>query len=145
VFDINSLKCFKAEELEDLVCGGKEEKWSVGMLAEHLTPTQGYDKNSPVYLYLLEYLAQIPVPMQRLFLQYVTGSPRLPYGGFVQLSPKLTIAKRITPEGKDPNKFLPSVMTCQNFLKVPEYTSYAVLQAKFDYALKEGQNSFTLS
>eukprot|EP01022_Parablepharisma_sp_SALTPOND_P012544 TRINITY_DN1618_c0_g1_i1.p1 TRINITY_DN1618_c0_g1~~TRINITY_DN1618_c0_g1_i1.p1 ORF type:complete len:1441 (+),score=186.83 TRINITY_DN1618_c0_g1_i1:639-4961(+) len=145
VLSIDSLRCFKTEELEDLVCGGKEEKWDPMALAEQITPSQGYDKTSPQYMFFIEYLSNLSTPTQRLFLQYVTGSPRLPFGGFAKLNPRLTVAKRITPEDKNPDDFLPSVMTCQNFLKVPEYSSYAALQNKFDYALKEGQNSFTLS
>lgn len=133
------------EELEDLICGGKEDKWEIEMLSENLVPAHGYDKTSIQYKFLLEYLSKLKNVMQRLFLQYMTGSPRLPFGGFSKLNPKLTIAKRITPEGENPDKFLPSVMTCQNYLKMPEYSSFAILQQKFDYALKEGQNSFTLS
>ena len=82
---------------------------------------------------------------QKLFLQYVTGSPKLPYGGFAKLNPLLTIAKRLTPEGQLADSYLPSVMTCQNYLKIPEYSSLEILCQRFDYALKEGQNSFTLS
>ena len=139
------MRCFKTEELEDLVCGGKEEKWTVEMLTEEVIPSHGFDKTSLTYKNLIEYMVKLNSNMQRLFLQYATGSPRLPYGGFSKLTPKLTIAKRITPEGMNPDNFLPSVMTCQNYLKVPEYSSFEILQRKFDYALKEGQNSFTLS
>ena len=145
VLSVESLKCFKADELEDVICGWKEEKWDAMLLSEQIAPCHGYDKSAPQYMFLIEYLCKLNVVMQRQFLQYATGSPRLPLGGFSKLTPKLTIAKRMTPEGKKPDDFLPSVMTCQNFLKVPEYSSFAVLQAKFDYALKEGQNSFTLS
>jgi len=142
---IDALRCFKIEELEDLVCGGKEDKWVTTMLSDYIIPTQGFDKASPQYSQVLVYLSKLDLKMQRLFLQYATGSPRLPHGGFKTLNPKLTVAKRIIPEGASPDDYLPSVMTCQNFLKVPEYSSYDVLKAKFDYALKEGQNSFTLS
>jgi len=142
---IDSLRCFKMEELEDLVCGGKEEKWDPAILSEWILPSNGYDKASPQYSFMIQYLSQLNTASQRLFLQYATGSPRLPFGGFAKLNPKLSIAKRITPEGKKPDDFLPSVMTCQNFLKVPEYATYEILKTKFDYALKEGLNSFTLS
>eukprot|EP01022_Parablepharisma_sp_SALTPOND_P018813 TRINITY_DN3126_c0_g1_i1.p1 TRINITY_DN3126_c0_g1~~TRINITY_DN3126_c0_g1_i1.p1 ORF type:complete len:844 (-),score=94.00 TRINITY_DN3126_c0_g1_i1:742-3273(-) len=145
VFPIESLQFFKSTELEDLICGDKVEQWDVATLQENITPVHGYDKASPQYKYFLQYLASLPKVLQRLFLQYVTGSPRLPVGGFAKLSPKLTVAKRITPEGDHPDVYLPSVMTCQNYLKIPEYSTYQVLKEKFDYALNEGQNSFTLS
>ena len=107
--------------------------------------TQGYSKDSPQFGYLVQYLSKLDLGMQKLFLRYVTGSPRLPFGGFARLNPVMTMAKRLTPEGDCPDLYLPSVMTCQNYLKVPEYSSFEVLAQKFDYALKEGQNEFTLS
>ncbi len=93
----------------------------------------------------MQYLSQLDKMKQKLFMQYVTGSPRLPSGGFAKLSPPLTIAKRLTPEGEVADEYLPSVMTCQNYLKIPEYTSYDILSQRFNYALTEGQSSFTLS
>lgn len=46
---------------------------------------------------------------------------------------------------ENPNLFLPSVMTCQNFLKIPEYSNLEILTERFDIASREGQESFTLS
>ena len=48
-------------------------------------------------------------------------------------------------ESDNPNQFLPSVMTCQNFLKVPEYSSKEILAERFNIASSEGQENFTLS
>ena len=36
-------------------------------------------------------------------------------------------------------------MTCQNYLKIPEYSSYEVLRDKLTYAMNEGNNEFHLS
>eukprot|EP00826_Nyctotherus_ovalis_P014067 TRINITY_DN13884_c0_g1_i8.p1 TRINITY_DN13884_c0_g1~~TRINITY_DN13884_c0_g1_i8.p1 ORF type:complete len:359 (-),score=88.28 TRINITY_DN13884_c0_g1_i8:38-1114(-) len=145
VLKVEALACFKVDEIENLICGGKEDKWNIPLLSKNVVASQGFGKASPQYMFLLEYLSSLTFPMQRLFLTYATGSPRLPFGGFEKLSPKLTMVKRLTPKGLSPDHFLPSVMTCQNFLKVPEYSSYAVFKEKFDYTLREGQNSFTLS
>lgn len=41
--------------------------------------------------------------------------------------------------------YLPSVMTCQNFVKMPEYSSYEVLVERFTTAVREGANGFSLS
>ena len=40
---------------------------------------------------------------------------------------------------------LPSVMTCQNYLKLPNYSSAETLAAKLTTAMTEGQGSFHLS
>ncbi len=139
------MKLLKPSEVEGLVCGDRGANWTLEQLSEYIIPVHGYERGSAQYQYLLRYLSQLSNLNQRLFLQYVTGSPRLPHGGFAKLNPRLTISKRITPEGDFPDVYLPSVMTCQNYLKIPEYSTYEVLRDKFDYALNEGQNSFTLS
>lgn len=47
------------------------------------------------------------------------------------------------PHGSD--DFLPSVMTCVNYLKMPDYSTLEVLQQRLDMAIKEGQGAFHLS
>jgi len=41
--------------------------------------------------------------------------------------------------------YLPSVMTCVNYLKLPDYTSVEVLKRRLMTAMKEGQGAFHLS
>ena len=60
------------------------------------------------------------------------------------LKPKLTIVKRICYE-KDIEKYLHSVMTCQNYLKFPEYKSYEIFKEKLEYAINESKNLFGFS
>jgi E3 ubiquitin-protein ligase TRIP12 len=43
------------------------------------------------------------------------------------------------------NDYLPSVMTCVNYLKLPEYSNKAVMREKLSTAMKEGVGSFHLS
>lgn len=43
------------------------------------------------------------------------------------------------------DEILPSVMTCQNYVKLPPYSNYEILKMKFEQAYNEGCNSFTLS
>ena len=40
---------------------------------------------------------------------------------------------------------LPSVMTCANYIKLPPYSSQAVMKDRILYAIREGQGSFDLS
>ena len=40
---------------------------------------------------------------------------------------------------------LPSVMTCANYIKLPPYSSKAVMQERLLFAIREGQCSFDLS
>jgi len=81
---------------------------------------------------------------QKRFLIFTTGASRLPLGGFKALSPKLTVVKKSMNGNDNPDHFLPTVMTCQNYLKIPQYSSYEILKEKFNLAMNEGSNEFHL-
>ena len=67
-------------------------------------------------------------------------------GGFGQLDPRITVVLKKPAYAHDQkDDILPSVMTCQNYIKMPDYSSYEVLKAKFDYAIEEGSVGFSLS
>lgn len=146
VFRMDALKCFLFEELEGLI--GGDDSLPKGLL-EHVVPDHGYDKTSPTFLNFIKYMEEMEKEEVRNFLMFITGSPRLPLGGLKNLRPKLTVVKinhiQNSCNEQDPDKFLPSVMTCQNYVKLPDYSSFEVLKAKMDYAVKEGVNSFNLS
>lgn len=53
--------------------------------------------------------------------------------------PKLTIVrKEAMDRGHAADEYLPSVMTCFNFLKLPDYSSKEVLREKLLLAINEG-------
>jgi E3 ubiquitin-protein ligase TRIP12 len=103
------------------------------------------------------------MPERRDFLQFVTGSPKLPIGGklhptitsfndranheagFKSLTPMFTVVCKPNEPPLMPDDYLPSVMTCVNYLKMPNYTSQEMLRAKLSVAIKEGQGAFHLS
>ena len=70
---------------------------------------------------------------RKQFLIFTTGSSRLPFGGFKSLSPKFTVVKKYCEDGNNPDDYLTTVMTCQNYLKLPEYSSYNILEKKYYY------------
>lgn len=102
---------------------------------------------------LLEIIHKFDQEQRRAFLQFVTGAPRLPPGGFASLSPKLTIVRKVhiskascflvafyfwfrhrliislfalsilQHSSNCADLDLPSVMTCANYLKLPPYSS----------------------
>lgn len=41
--------------------------------------------------------------------------------------------------------YLPSVMTCVNYLKLPDYSTLEIMRKKLSLAIKEGQGAFHLS
>ncbi|CDJ49815.1 hypothetical protein EBH_0028800 [Eimeria brunetti] len=75
------------------------------------------------------------------FLQFVTGTSRVPIGGFKNLigmrgPQKFSIQKAY---GEDR---LPSAHTCFNQLDLPAYSSKAVLREKLLLAITEGREGF---
>ncbi|KAL8586262.1 hypothetical protein ACOMHN_003777 [Nucella lapillus] len=145
IFPLSSLQCFYPEELEQLFCGSQWGPWDVKMLMENCRPDHGYTHDSKAVVFLYQLLASFDLQQQRDFLQFVTGSPRLPVGGFRSLSPPLTIVRKTFEAGENPDDFLPSVMTCVNYLKLPDYSSLDIMRDKVHTASREGQLSFHLS
>ena len=56
-------------------------------------PDHGYSRSSPQYDYFLRYMSEMPKDRRSHFIKFVTGSKRLPTGGFRALHPNLTIVK----------------------------------------------------
>ena len=156
VFDIDNLKCFSSNELVDIICGSSvlnNSFWTYEHLVQNIIPSHGFNKESLVYEGLIEILMKMTNEERKMFLLFVTGSPRLPIGGFKNLYPKLTVVMFQSEYNENtmnfgnfnPDKHLPSVMTCQNYLKIPNYSNISILKEKLFFAIKEGNNAFHLS
>ena len=146
VLPLSHLRLFYPEEMEHLFCGGSFTKWDVKMLLESCHVDHGYTMESRAIKFLFEILSEYDEEEQRRFLQFVTGSPRLPVGGLKSLTPPLTIVRKSHGvSGDAPESYLPSVMTCVNYLKLPDYSTLEIMRAKVRHAALDGQNSFHLS
>ncbi|XP_028896731.2 E3 ubiquitin-protein ligase TRIP12 isoform X3 [Zeugodacus cucurbitae] len=148
VFSTQRLRMFYPEELESVFCGSgatNYQRWEVKMLQDCCRTDHGFTQDSQAIQYLYDILSTYNRDEQRLFLQFVTGSPRLPTGGFKSLTPQLTIVRKTFDGNQNPNDYLPSVMTCVNYLKLPDYSSREVMRQKLKVAANEGSMSFHLS
>lgn len=67
------------------------------------------------------------------------------FTGFKSLTPPLTIVRKTFDPSMKTDDFLPSVMTCVNYLKLPDYTALEIMREKLRIAAQEGQHSFHLS
>ncbi|CAF1083349.1 unnamed protein product [Rotaria sordida] len=148
IFPIQHLKCFYPDELHQVFCGsGSTDLWDLKVLLESTRCDHGYNLNSRAVKWLFDIMINFDIDEQRAFLQFVTGSPRLPVGGFRMLHPPLTIVRKTAENNSDnnPDLFLPSVMTCVNYLKLPDYSSKEIMKAKLTTAIRDGQYAFLLS
>ena len=73
------------------------------------------------------------------------GYFELYHTGFKALNPQLTIVRKAVDSPLNPDDFLPSVMTCVNYLKLPDYSTVSAMKERLRFALQEGQHSFHLS
>ncbi|KAJ3137194.1 Ubiquitin fusion degradation protein 4 [Physocladia obscura] len=147
VFDIAVLKCFSVQELSLLMGGSSEnEDWTYLTIMDAIKADHGYTRESQPIQCLAEMMESFTAVERREFLMFVTGSPKLPIGGFKALNPRLTVVRKSADiVGTNMDEYLPSVMTCVNYLKVPAYSSKDVMRERFEVAMKEGQGSFHLS
>lgn len=83
VFPPSQLRLFFPEELEAVFCGHAQAggQWDVKTLLECCRTDHGYTPDSRAIRFLFEVMAGYNSEEQRQFIQFVTGSPRLPVGG----------------------------------------------------------------
>uniref|UniRef100_A0A915N5H9 E3 ubiquitin-protein ligase n=3 Tax=Meloidogyne TaxID=189290 RepID=A0A915N5H9_MELJA len=138
VINKDSLRIFSSDEMELLFCGSAENDeriWTNSALQHALRPDHGYNYDSAQIKWLITMLCSYKHDKRRRFLQFVTGSPRLPIGGFRGLNPPLTVVKKTATCVKNEEE-LPSAMTCYNYLKIPPYETYETFVSRFDIALQ---------
>ncbi|GAA6053157.1 hypothetical protein JCM3770_002881 [Rhodotorula araucariae] len=139
VFPVRDLQTFTPAELV-MMTAAVEEDWTVETLANSTKADHGFTMDSRPVRDFLGIMSEFSPEERREFLSFITGSPRLPIGGFSALSPPLTIVRK---DGGDST--LPSVMTCVNFVKLPNYSSREVVRERILMAVREGAGGFHLS
>ncbi|KAK8233875.1 thyroid hormone receptor interactor 12 [Phyllosticta capitalensis] len=144
VFPYSALRAFTSDELV-MLFGRNEEDWSLETLMDSVKADHGYTLDSKSVRNLLQVLSEFTPSQRREFLQFVTGSPKLPIGGFKALTPMFTVVCKPSEPPYTSDDYLPSVMTCVNYLKMPDYSSLEMLREKLIVAIKEGQGAFHLS
>ena len=163
VFPYSALRAFTPDELV-MLFGRTEEDWSLETLMDSIKADHGFNLDSKSVRNLLQTMSELNPQAKRDFLQFVTGSPKLPIGGkpyvqfpdpgnsmltylagFKSLTPMFTVVCKPADPPYTSDEYLPSVMTCVNYLKMPDYSSLDILKERLGVAIKEGQGSFHLS
>ena len=103
-----------------------------------------YNDTDTQILWFWEILRNFDEVMLGKFLQFVTGTSKVPPRGFVNLMgqngpQKLTIGKINASDTS-----LPSAHTCFNQLDLPPYTSLENMRNKLILAIEEGSEGFGL-
>jgi E3 ubiquitin-protein ligase TRIP12 len=145
IFEVSRLKVFESHELEMLICGSVEQDWSKAAILDAAHYTQGYSVNSRVSQWFATVLSEFDEEGRRKFLRFATGSPRLPPRGFKGFHHRLTLSRKDAAKNHKADDYYPSVSTCFLYIKIPDYSSFAIFKERFLTAIENGQQGFGLS
>jgi hypothetical protein len=133
---------FSDEELCQIIRGTLRE-FTRQEMKDNVIAAHGYQNDSPQIEMLFDVLLEFDDRDRSLFVRFATRS--LPLGQLGSLDPKLTVALRVPQNEASPDASLPSVMTCANYLKLPEYSTKEILRERLRYAISEGQRRFDMT
>uniref|UniRef100_A0A8C9CVM5 E3 ubiquitin-protein ligase HACE1 n=1 Tax=Panthera leo TaxID=9689 RepID=A0A8C9CVM5_PANLE len=137
------IQLFDEYELELLLSGMPEI--DVSDWVRNTEYTSGYEREDPVIQWFWEVVEDITPEERVLLLQFVTGSSRVPHGGFANIMGGSGLQNfTIAAVPYTPN-LLPTSSTCINMLKLPEYPSKEILKDRLLVALHCGSYGYTMA
>uniref|UniRef100_A0A2K6F7B9 E3 ubiquitin-protein ligase HACE1 n=1 Tax=Propithecus coquereli TaxID=379532 RepID=A0A2K6F7B9_PROCO len=137
------IQLFDEYELELLLSGMPEI--DVSDWIKNTEYTSGYEREDPVIQWFWEVVENITQEERVLLLQFVTGSSRVPHGGFANIMGGSGLQNfTIAAVPYTPN-LLPTSSTCINMLKLPEYPSKEILKDRLLVALHCGSYGYTMA
>ncbi|KAG5494128.1 hypothetical protein JKF63_01963 [Porcisia hertigi] len=148
VMEVEALWCLSDEERSALLCGSDAVGDSLLFTEEELqaqtTPGNGYCGGSThVKMFVSIVGSEFTRAQQRDFLEFLTGSPRLPFNGLAGLGRCITVAMKDMESKKE--QTLPSCNTCFLYLKLPPYTTREIMKERLLFAVTEGRRNYSLS
>ena len=105
------------------------------------TEYKNYTIDSPVIRWFWQILSEFDQEQKALFLQFVTGTSKVPLEGFKALQGMSGPQKFQIQKAYDVTR-LPSAHTCFNQIDLPEYSTYDDLKKKLMTAIREGSEGF---
>ncbi|XP_030072055.1 NEDD4-like E3 ubiquitin-protein ligase WWP1 isoform X4 [Microcaecilia unicolor] len=133
VVPLQWLQYFDEKELEVMLCGMQEvdlSDWQRNTVYRH------YTRNSKQMIWFWQFVKEMDNEVRLRLMQFVTGTCRLPVGGFAELmgsnGPQKFCIEKV---GKE--TWLPRSHTCFNRLDLPPYKSYEQLKEKLLFAIEE--------
>ncbi|XP_051538519.1 NEDD4-like E3 ubiquitin-protein ligase WWP1 [Myxocyprinus asiaticus] len=133
VVPLQWLQYFDEKELEVMLCGMQEvdlQDWQRNTVYRH------YTRNSKQIIWFWQFVKEVDNEVRLRLMQFVTGTCRLPLGGFGELmgsnGPQKFCIEKV---GKE--TWLPRSHTCFNRLDLPPYKSFEQLKEKLLFAIEE--------
>ncbi|CAG9580147.1 conserved hypothetical protein [Leishmania major strain Friedlin] len=140
-----ALQMLSVDELYQLIAG-HETAITRDDFEKYSEANYGYTLSCKHVQWLFDILAAFTVEEQKQFFFFLTGSAHLPVGGLSRLRPSFTIVRKTSEDASIKEEdMLPSAMTCQNYLKLPQYNTKEEMETKLRFAMTEGSGVFLLS
>ncbi|XP_061674924.1 E3 ubiquitin-protein ligase HACE1 isoform X7 [Syngnathoides biaculeatus] len=137
------IQLFDEYELELLLSGMPEidvQDW-----CRNTEYTSGYNPQEAVIQWFWKVVSQLTQEERVLMLQFVTGSSRVPHGGFAYLMGGSGLQKFTIAAVPYTSNLLPTSSTCINMLKLPEYPTQEILKDRLLVALHCGSYGYTMA
>lgn len=148
VLEPRRLLMFTPGELADLVCGQLEVAWTAKSLLDSIVWSHGYSADSKEAGMLCKVLEGFDQAHRRQFLQFLTGCPTLPPGGLQGLARPLNVTRKGTPGEtlrSEIDGSLPSASTCFHQVKLPPYSTPAIMAERLVYAMQASAGVIDMS
>mmetsp|Transcript_14412 Transcript_14412/g.17080 ORF Transcript_14412/g.17080 Transcript_14412/m.17080 type:complete len:230 (-) Transcript_14412:200-889(-) len=133
------ISIFTAKELELLISGMPDI--DTHDLKKH-TDYQGYKASDKEIGWFWKILFSLSRSEKAAFLQFVTGSSKVPLAGFAELQGMRGIQKFSIHKARGSSSALMSAHTCFNALDLPVYKTEVEMKEKLLYAILEGSEGF---
>lgn len=101
-----------------------------------------YTKESEAIKWFWEILQAQPAEQKAAFIQFVTGTSKVPLEGFKALKGIGGQIQRFQIHKVYNNKLLPTSHTCLNQLELPEYESKEQMKRNLEIAVEMGKEGF---
>lgn len=137
------ISIFTFAELDMLICGMPEI--DVSDLRANCSYHGGLTATSQIVKWFWEVLLEMDKEELANLIQFVTGTSKVPIGGFKNLPGMNGIQRfQLHPSGRSDSR-LPTAHTCFNQLDLPMYSSKAILKDKLLMAVRECSEGFAFS
>uniref|UniRef100_H3CTL1 E3 ubiquitin-protein ligase n=1 Tax=Tetraodon nigroviridis TaxID=99883 RepID=H3CTL1_TETNG len=134
VVPLQWLQYFDEKELEVMLCGMQEvdlQDWQRNTVYRH------YTRNSKQIIWFWQLVKEVDNEVRLRLMQFVTGTCRLPLGGFAELMGRSNGPQKFCIEKVGKDTWLPRSHTCFNRLDLPPYKSFEQLKEKLLFAIEE--------
>ncbi|KAF9960631.1 hypothetical protein BGZ70_008530 [Mortierella alpina] len=142
VIPAHLISIFNEQELELLISGLPDidvDEW------KNCTEYQNYSSSSPQIQNFWRAVRSFDQTERAKLLQFVTGTSKVPLGGFSQLQGISGVQKFQIHKDFSSTKRLPSAHTCFNQLDLPEYETYEELRQQLLTAISECSTGFAFA